>query len=167
MKAELELNTAKPKMNAPIHQCQSSQDTNEGVENYVKMTYDESSYPANAESESEESAEEQLVAEDVECSSTVLKSTVPLIQPRSREKNEVEGIEMEEHSRLPLSEDVLCAVCAEIFVEPCTLHCGHSFCQLCLAALWNSNRTKSPLQLCCPVCRQPWVNFPGVNIQLR
>lgn len=64
-------------------------------------------------------------------------------------------------------DDILCAVCTEVLVDPCTLHCGHSFCQLCLASLWKSSPKKSPVHLNCPVCRLPWTNFPGINIQLR
>ena len=111
--------------------------------------YDETNYPANADSDTEEDEK----VKNNECNSSTVKSC--------------DQSQVWEGSKLPLSEDVSCAVCAEVFVEPCTLHCGHSFCQLCLSAVWKSSRHKSPMQLHCPVCRQPWVNFPGVNIQLR
>ena len=106
-------------------------------------SYDESSYPEGAESDSDG---ESLVE-----NSNGIKS-------RIGQGGAADTV---------LSEDILCVVCTEILVEPCSLHCGHSFCQLCLAALWKSHRGKSPVHLQCPVCRQPWVNFPGVNIQLR
>lgn len=123
-------------------------DTKECCE--VKLdNYDESSYPANAESESD--------GEGLCGSEEHLSSALPL---------EREGILTAEES-VALCDDVLCVVCAEILVEPCSLHCGHSFCQLCLASLWKSHGKKLPLYLQCPVCRQPWVHFPGVNIQLR
>lgn len=123
-------------------------DTKECCE--VKLdNYDESSYPANAESESD--------GEGLCGSEEHLSSALPL---------EREGILTAEDS-VALCDDVLCVVCAEILVEPCSLHCGHSFCQLCLASLWKSHGKKLPLYLQCPVCRQPWVHFPGVNIQLR
>lgn len=104
-----------------------------------EVNYDESSYPSKAESESDS---EGLT------------------------DHQLQGSSKDDTERGP-SDDVLCVVCAEILVEPCSLHCGHSFCQLCLATLWKSHRRKSPLYLYCPVCRQPWVNFPGINIQLR
>lgn len=110
---------------------------------------DKLSYPSDGESE-----EEEPVVVGGENSNG--------IQFRSSD-----GAEEQSRKESTLSDDILCAVCAEVFIEPCTLHCGHSFCQLCLAALWKSSRKKSPLSLSCPVCRQPWVNFPGVNIQLR
>ncbi len=117
--------------------------------------YDESSYPADADSEGDEGSIGHSDGNDL--------TQVTDVHFKSR----ASGEGLTEERELPLSDDILCAVCAEIFVEPCTLHCGHSFCQLCLAALWKSSRKKSPLSLSCPVCRQPWVNFPGVNIQLR
>ena len=110
--------------------------------------YDESSFPANAESESDT---EKVVGS---LETNKIKSRAPLGGDR--------GV-----AEAALSDDIMCVVCAEILVEPCSLHCGHSFCQLCLASLWKSCQNKSPLYLKCPVCRQPWVNFPGVNIQLR
>lgn len=110
----------------------------DGSKDSSEVNYDD--YPADAESESDSEG----VTDD---------------------QLRVEG--HKDSTELGLSDDVLCVVCAEILVEPCSLHCGHSFCQLCLATLWKSHRRKSPLYLHCPVCRQPWVNFPGINIQLR
>lgn len=113
------------------------------------MEYDESSYPANAESESEGDDHQLQAPAAVES------------------QGEGEELDSEVMDAGTLPDDVLCIVCGEVLVEPCSLHCGHTFCQLCLAALWKSHKNKSPLYLHCPVCRQPWVNFPGVNIQLR
>ena len=63
--------------------------------------------------------------------------------------------------------DVTCSVCSDILINPVSLHCGHTFCQLCLARVWRSNGKSGPSQLSCPVCRLPWRNFPGINITLR
>lgn len=141
-------------------------DTNSGNNDFTSSTqdpYDESNYPADAESESED---ESLDGSEPthSCNSLTDVSITCASKNEFLLKSRVQGEDLTEN---PLSDDILCAVCAEIFVQPCTLHCGHSFCQLCLAALWNSNRNKSPAYLHCPICRQPWVNFPGVNIQLR
>lgn len=79
-----------------------------------------------------------------------------------------------EHTSLTLSNDELragdeciCVICAQVLLDPLTLHCGHSFCQPCLAGLWDSKRREHAMRLMCPVCRQPWRNLPGINIQLR
>ena len=63
--------------------------------------------------------------------------------------------------------EVICSICSDILIDPVSLHCGHTFCQLCLAQLWRSKGKPSPSSLQCPVCRLPWRNFPGVNIILR
>ena len=63
--------------------------------------------------------------------------------------------------------EVSCSICSDILIDPVSLHCGHTFCQLCLAQLWRSKGKLPPSSLLCPVCRLPWRNFPGVNITLR
>ena len=135
----------------------ASEDNSSPEKSVVKLLeeYDESSYPADAEEGPNKHSDDQDESDLTEVS-------------RAQYTSRASGEGLEEEKELPLlSDDILCAVCAEVFFEPCTLHCGHSFCQLCLAALWKSSRKKSLLSLSCPVCRQPWVNFPGVNIQLR
>ena len=110
------------------------------------IDYDVSSYPAKAESD-----EEFDMMTDV--SSSLLSTTHKV----SGEATKIE------------TDDILCIVCAEVLVDPCTLHCGHSFCQLCLASVWKSKTllSPSPASLHCPICRQPWGSYPGINIQLR
>lgn len=81
--------------------------------------------------------------------------TSPLVEPTLRHQTSI-------------SEDLLCTICASVLHDPMSLHCGHSFCQLCLASMWKSSgNPSSAVNLKCPVCRSPWRNFPGVNIQLR
>jgi len=129
-------------------------------------SYDESSYPANAESDSESEGQQISQVQPLQLSSKLKDNPDASVnQYWLKSRGQGEG-PVESTILPPLSDDFSCAVCSEVFVEPCTLHCGHSFCQLCLAGLWRANR-KSPLYLYCPLCRQPWVNFPGVNIQLR
>ncbi|KAH9255599.1 hypothetical protein BASA81_006429 [Batrachochytrium salamandrivorans] len=45
-----------------------------------------------------------------------------------------------------LESDLACAICQELFIEPVTAECGHSFCRQCLN-LWLKTK------LSCPVCR--------------
>lgn len=108
---------------------------------------DVSSYPAKAESD-----------EEVELISNVSESHQTSSHSASGETREAEDVSCQD--------DISCIVCAEVLVDPCTLHCGHSFCQLCLASVWK-NRAVSPANLHCPICRQPWGSYPGINIQLR
>ncbi|XP_058874156.1 zinc-binding protein A33-like [Acipenser ruthenus] len=48
-----------------------------------------------------------------------------------------------------LEADLSCAVCCEIFKDPVTLHCNHSFCKACLDQCWKEKRARE-----CPVCRR-------------
>ncbi|KAL3877200.1 hypothetical protein ACJMK2_034941 [Sinanodonta woodiana] len=58
--------------------------------------------------------------------------------------------------------DFICACCFELMVEPITLICGHSFCQLCVARWYLQSRKTE-----CPECRSTWTGNPKVNISLR
>ncbi|MGH0183193.1 UNVERIFIED_CONTAM: hypothetical protein FKN15_011386 [Acipenser sinensis] len=48
----------------------------------------------------------------------------------------------------PLEADLSCAVCCEIFKNPVTLHCNHSFCKACLDQCWKEKSAQE-----CLVCR--------------
>ena len=112
--------------------------------------YNESSYPAKAESD-----------EEVDLDVVPTRVIQNITHQTSRATSQVE------EESAAVRDDISCVVCAEVLVDPCTLHCGHSFCQLCLASIWKNKTLPSPANLHCPVCRQPWGSYPGVNIQLR
>ncbi|XP_042556933.1 tripartite motif-containing protein 43-like [Dipodomys spectabilis] len=48
-------------------------------------------------------------------------------------------------------EELRCPICMETFIDPVTIHCGHSLCRPCLRLLWEEAETPAR----CPVCRQP------------
>lgn len=54
-----------------------------------------------------------------------------------------------------------CPVCHDIQADPCTLQCGHTTCQLCLAGMWKYG------DHLCPICKEPWQTLPSVNIDHR
>ncbi|XP_041092781.1 zinc-binding protein A33-like isoform X2 [Polyodon spathula] len=62
-----------------------------------------------------------------------------------------------------LEEELSCAVCCEIFKDPITLRCNHSFCKACLDRYWQDKKIKQ-----CPVCRKvsPGPQLP-VDFRLR
>ncbi|XP_041093576.1 zinc-binding protein A33-like [Polyodon spathula] len=63
----------------------------------------------------------------------------------------------------PLEADLSCAVCCEIFNDPVTLHCNHSFCKACLDQCWKEKGARE-----CPVCRRrASMGDPPVNFVLR
>ncbi|KAL5098432.1 hypothetical protein RYX36_002759 [Vicia faba] len=61
-----------------------------------------------------------------------------------------------------LKEEFTCAICLNVFFEPVTISCGHSFCRNCLLVATDKYKER------CPICRQ-WIkiseeNFPNVSI---
>ena len=56
---------------------------------------------------------------------------------------------------------VKCPVCLNVLINPSTLSCGHTFCQLCLARMWKSNKE------ICPVCKEEWKVFPSISFDYR
>ncbi|MGH0164661.1 UNVERIFIED_CONTAM: hypothetical protein FKN15_047353 [Acipenser sinensis] len=62
-----------------------------------------------------------------------------------------------------LEEELSCAVCCEIFKDPVTLHCNHSFCKACLDQCWKEKGAQE-----CPVCRRrSSMEDPPVDVRLR
>ena len=56
-----------------------------------------------------------------------------------------------------LPEEVLCGVCLSIFVDPCALPCGHTWCEQCINTwLENCDGFEVPHRRRgkCPVCKQ-------------
>ena len=125
-----------------------------------KGMYNETFYPRADDSDMEsEYSVESVSSEDF---------TSVDIEGTPEGQLETQKIDFSTDSDSPaVPDDFTCAICAQLLVDPMTLHCGHSFCQLCLASMWGTKQKPHPMRLQCPVCRQPWRNLPGVNIQLR
>lgn len=50
-----------------------------------------------------------------------------------------------------LRSNLKCSICLEVFTNPLTLPCGHSFCQECIHEYWDRETATSPFS--CPTCR--------------
>ncbi|KAM9318170.1 E3 ubiquitin-protein ligase rnf168 isoform 1-T3 [Pholidichthys leucotaenia] len=81
---------------------------------------------------------------------------MPSVSDGTRERKENKekegGRKAEELSR----ENCLCPICLEIFLEPVTLPCSHSFCKDCFL------ESVHKATLCCPICRKrvsTWVRL--------
>ncbi|KAM4616644.1 zinc-binding protein A33-like [Polymixia lowei] len=56
-----------------------------------------------------------------------------------------------------------CHVCSEIFRDPVSLSCYHSFCSTCLKTFWERTKNKN-----CPICeRKSSKKYPPVNFILK
>lgn len=56
-----------------------------------------------------------------------------------------------------------CSLCLEVFLQPVTTPCGHTFCRECLSKNYSYSRT-------CPLCRAPILSDPiefGINTILE
>uniref|UniRef100_UPI003AAB78CB E3 ubiquitin-protein ligase TRIM21-like isoform X2 n=1 Tax=Centroberyx gerrardi TaxID=166262 RepID=UPI003AAB78CB len=62
----------------------------------------------------------------------------------------------------PLSEEqLLCSVCLDIFTEPVSIQCGHTFCKTCITEYWDSS------VLCqCPLCKKILYNRPDIFVNV-
>uniref|UniRef100_A0A8C3KJF6 Uncharacterized protein n=1 Tax=Calidris pygmaea TaxID=425635 RepID=A0A8C3KJF6_9CHAR len=49
-----------------------------------------------------------------------------------------------------LRDEARCSICLEIFQDPVSIHCGHSFCQSCISRTWEGLTTN----FSCPQCRK-------------
>ncbi|KAK5623358.1 hypothetical protein CRENBAI_015637 [Crenichthys baileyi] len=59
-----------------------------------------------------------------------------------------------------LSEDQFtCSICLEIFVEPVSTPCGHSFCKACLQGYWDHSKKFS-----CPMCKKSYSRKPEMSV---
>ncbi|KAM9425709.1 uncharacterized protein KZ484_012476 [Pholidichthys leucotaenia] len=59
-----------------------------------------------------------------------------------------------------LSEDQFtCSICLEIFVEPVSTPCGHSFCKACLQGYWNHSK-----KFQCPMCKKSYTKKPEMSV---
>ncbi|XP_041635857.1 bloodthirsty-related gene family, member 12 [Cheilinus undulatus] len=59
-----------------------------------------------------------------------------------------------------LSEDQFsCSICLEVFVEPVSTPCGHSFCKACLQGYWNHSK-----KFLCPMCKKSYSKKPEMSV---
>ncbi|XP_043856230.1 E3 ubiquitin/ISG15 ligase TRIM25 [Dromiciops gliroides] len=59
----------------------------------------------------------------------------------------------------PLTDELTCSICLEIFQQPVTTPCGHNFCSRCLDETWT---VQGP-QFYCPQCRACFLTRPQLQ----
>nr|XP_033816177.1 tripartite motif-containing protein 65-like [Geotrypetes seraphini] len=61
-----------------------------------------------------------------------------------------------------LREKLSCAICLELYKDPGTLPCGHSFCRRCVSDHWDSKEKEASWNgtFTCPTCRQAYRKRP-------
>ncbi|XP_042256376.1 bloodthirsty-related gene family, member 12 [Thunnus maccoyii] len=61
--------------------------------------------------------------------------------------------------RVLSEEQFSCSICLEVFVEPVSTPCGHSFCKACLQGYWNHSKKFS-----CPMCKKSYPKKPEMSV---
>lgn len=62
-----------------------------------------------------------------------------------------------------LSEDQFtCSICLEVFNNPVSIPCGHSFCQVCISTYWDGGGGTGVFQ--CPLCKESFQERPELHI---
>nr|XP_020504452.1 nuclear factor 7, brain-like [Labrus bergylta] len=56
-------------------------------------------------------------------------------------------------------EQFCCSICLEVFVEPVSTPCGHSFCKACLQGYWNHSK-----KFLCPMCKKSYTKRPEMSV---
>ncbi|XP_065888508.1 E3 ubiquitin-protein ligase TRIM71-like [Dysidea avara] len=62
-----------------------------------------------------------------------------------------DGIEKEWRQ---IEEEITCSICGDLFTDPKTIPCLHTFCKRCIERSIESNK-KMAVIVCCPLCRVP------------
>lgn len=53
----------------------------------------------------------------------------------------------------------LCSLCKDIFTDPVTIPCGHSFCLSCICRYWGRHQSKY-----CPHCKRVFPGRPDLSV---
>ncbi|XP_065886759.1 E3 ubiquitin-protein ligase TRIM71-like [Dysidea avara] len=53
-----------------------------------------------------------------------------------------------------IEEEITCSICGDLFTDPKTIPCLHTFCKQCIERSIESNK-KMAVIVCCPLCRAP------------
>ncbi|XP_067267711.1 E3 ubiquitin-protein ligase TRIM39-like isoform X2 [Chanodichthys erythropterus] len=62
-------------------------------------------------------------------------------------------------SSSPLTEELQCSICLDVFNDPVSTPCGHNFCKTCLNKCWDNSQTCN-----CPYCKETFKIRPDLKI---
>lgn len=86
-----------------------------------------------------------------------LKTKEDISKPSAKEKQRQSNMsaQVSKSSAQRLSRDLTCSICLDLFKQPVSLPCDHTFCQGCISGYWAGPRVGTGS---CPQCRKV---FPG------
>ncbi|KAI5092123.1 bloodthirsty-relatedprotein family, member 6 [Silurus meridionalis] len=56
-------------------------------------------------------------------------------------------------------EQLQCAICLDVFIDPVSTPCGHNFCMTCLKECWDNSSSCQ-----CPLCKQDFAKRPELHV---
>ncbi|XDV33868.1 hypothetical protein PO909_004125 [Leuciscus waleckii] len=59
----------------------------------------------------------------------------------------------------PLTKELQCSICLDVFTDPVSTPCGHNFCKTCLNKCWDNSQTCN-----CPYCKETFKHRPDLKI---
>lgn len=72
----------------------------------------------------------------------------------------VQGAEDERAAPSNMTDALTCCVCMELYTDPVSLPCGHSYCKDCITRTWQNQH---PGVASCPLCARTYPNRPELN----
>ncbi|XP_067267874.1 E3 ubiquitin-protein ligase TRIM39-like [Chanodichthys erythropterus] len=80
--------------------------------------------------------------------------------PKRRERTgSVDVPPLMSSSSSPLTEELQCSICLDVFTDPVSTPCGHNFCKTCLNKCWDNSQTCN-----CPNCKETFKIRPDLKI---
>uniref|UniRef100_A0A671PA79 E3 ubiquitin-protein ligase TRIM39-like n=1 Tax=Sinocyclocheilus anshuiensis TaxID=1608454 RepID=A0A671PA79_9TELE len=87
------------------------------------------------------------------------ESLPTLLKQREARRQSIEIPPYLASSSGPLTEELQCSVCLDVFTNPVTTPCRHNFCKSCLNQCWDKSEDCS-----CPFCKETFSKRPDLKI---
>ncbi|XP_048059548.1 E3 ubiquitin-protein ligase TRIM39-like isoform X2 [Megalobrama amblycephala] len=91
---------------------------------------------------------------------TMADSSPTSTKPRKTRRKSIENVPpLMSSSSGPLTEELQCSICLDVFTDPVSTPCGHNFCKTCLNKCWDNSQTCN-----CPYCKETFKIRPDLKI---